>query len=171
MRIAVTGHRPGKLGDEWNGIGYYSDKIRTYLQKIINEYTQPWNPTLTCISGMALGVDMIWAELAIENDLPFVAAIPCLNQEVKWSERQKQRYHAILNHPNCEKRIITPSPYNHEVMQIRNEWMVDNCNLLVGVWDGSSGGTGNCIAYALKQKRELVLMNPEDFATPLKVMK
>jgi uncharacterized phage-like protein YoqJ len=162
MKIAVTGHRPGKLGNEWEGIGYYSDKIRSYLQSIINQYYE--DNQLTLITGMALGVDMIWAELAIDNDLPFIAAIPCIGHEMKWSNSQQTRYHLILNHPLCDKRIITPSMYNPSVMQVRNEWMVDACDLLVGVWDGSSGGTANCVNYAMKHEKKLVLMNPDDIA-------
>jgi hypothetical protein len=35
-------------------------------------------------------------------------------------------------------------------MQIRNEWMVDHCTHVAALWDGSPGGTGNCIRYVRK---------------------
>ena len=160
MKIAATGHRPGKLGNEWDGIGIHSDKVRSFLQSIVNHYYE--TEQLELISGMALGVDMIWAEVAIDNGLHFIAAIPCFNQEGKWSWRQQKRYHEILNHPLCDKRIITASTYNPKVMSIRNEWMVDACDLLVGVFDGSPGGTANCIDYAIRQKRKIKVMSPND---------
>jgi uncharacterized phage-like protein YoqJ len=38
-----------------------------------------------------------------------------------------------------------PGPW---VMQRRNEWMVDHCDILYAFWDGTSGGTANCVKYA-----------------------
>jgi nucleoside 2-deoxyribosyltransferase len=31
--------------------------------------------------------------------------------------------------------------------------MVDNCDTVVAVWNGTSGGTKNCIDYAKKQNK------------------
>lgn len=153
--IAVTGHRPQKLGNEWDGIGYYSDRARDNLQEVIYEFT----PQLL-ISGMALGIDMIWAELAIDNHIPFIAAVPCVGQENLWSDRQQKRYWKLVNHPLCDMKIITASLYTPEVMQIRNQWMVDNCDMMVAVWDGLSGGTGNCVKYAKGVGRKLLIFKP-----------
>ena len=47
-------------------------------------------------------------------------------------------------------------------MQKRNQFMVDHSNLLIAVWDGSSGGTSNCVAYAKKIGLQIVLFNPKD---------
>src|SRR5882672_1645435 len=156
MKIAVTGHRPGKLGNEWDGIGYYSDSIRDYLQSVIDDVCKVKEEPITLITGMALGVDMIWAELAIDNDIPFIAAIPCVGQEMKWNERQVNRYNKLVNHPLCEMFIVTPTMYNPQVMQIRNEWMEDNCDLLVAVWNGTPGGTANCVEYAKKKNKQIM---------------
>jgi uncharacterized phage-like protein YoqJ len=40
-------------------------------------------------------------------------------------------------------------------MQIRNEWMVDRCDKLIAVWDGSKGGTGNCVDYAKSVNKDI----------------
>jgi uncharacterized phage-like protein YoqJ len=50
-------------------------------------------------------------------------------------------------------------------MQVRNEWMVDHCNDLLAVWDGSDGGTGNCVRYAQRilEPSKLHRVNPNDF--------
>ncbi len=45
-------------------------------------------------------------------------------------------------------------------MQKRNEWMVDNCDMLVAVWDGTDGGTYNCIDYAKRMKKPRILIDP-----------
>ena len=41
-------------------------------------------------------------------------------------------------------------------MQARNEWMTDNCDLLLTLYDGSASGTGNCIRYADETGRDVL---------------
>lgn len=45
--------------------------------------------------------------------------------------------------------IHVPVP---KAMQIRNEWIVDRADRIIALWDGSFGGTHNCITYANKRK-------------------
>jgi uncharacterized phage-like protein YoqJ len=44
-------------------------------------------------------------------------------------------------------------------MQKRNEMMVDDCNLLLTLWDGSDGGTANCLGYARRKRPDLETVN------------
>lgn len=142
MIIAVTGHRPDKLGREYDLKGPYSFYIKSELQKYINLY-QPD----TLISGMALGVDSIFAKLAIENNLNLIAAIPCVGQEKIWPQSSQNLYNDILKYDRCTK-VVLSDHYTHQCMQNRNVYMVDNCDRLIAVWDGTTGGTKNCIDYA-----------------------
>ena len=48
-------------------------------------------------------------------------------------------------------------------MQIRNQWMVDNCELLIAVFDGTSGGTANCVNYAKSIRKNTVVINPNGY--------
>jgi hypothetical protein len=41
--------------------------------------------------------------------------------------------------------------YSPDKLQGRNEWIVDNVNLMLALWDGSKGGTYNCIQYCNKK--------------------
>ena len=45
-------------------------------------------------------------------------------------------------------------------MQKRNEYMVDKCDILLAVWDGSAGGTNNCVKYARKLDKEIIIIDP-----------
>ena len=40
--------------------------------------------------------------------------------------------------------------------------MVDNADKVIAVWDGSKGGTYNCVKYAEKQNKEIIVINPND---------
>jgi len=156
MIIAITGHRPSKLNSEYSLNGPITTKIKADLQRLINQL----KPSLM-ISGMALGVDTIWALLAIENNIPLIAAIPCLDQEAMWPESSQKRYKEILAHPLTTIEQLSDEPYSNTCMQNRNIWMVNNCDLLIGVWDNTSGGTGNCIKYAKSKSvnKKVIILN------------
>jgi uncharacterized phage-like protein YoqJ len=156
MTIAVTGHRPDKLGREWDMKGPISQKIYTELDRLV----QQLRPT-KMITGMALGVDILFANVAFNRKIPFVAAIPCLNQEKKWSESQQKLYWRILNDPLCSVHYVSIKPYSPSCMQKRNEWMVDNCQVLISIWDGSPGGTANCVMYAV-DRVDVRRINPKE---------
>jgi uncharacterized phage-like protein YoqJ len=40
-------------------------------------------------------------------------------------------------------------------MQVRNEWMVDSSDGVVALWNGTAGGTANCVRYAEKVGRPI----------------
>lgn len=155
MIIAITGHRPPKLGNEWDLIGPISNKIRLALTRILTN-TKPTK----IISGMALGVDTIWALLGLEMGIELIAAIPCKNHSMKWTDSSKKIYDNILGHQLTTINYVSEEPYNDKCMQNRNIWMVNNCNILVAVHDGTSGGTGNCIKYAESVNKSIIKINP-----------
>lgn len=149
MIVAITGHRPDKLGREYGLKGPYSFYIKKELQKYISQYN-----VKTLISGMALGVDSIAALLAIENKINLIAAIPCEGQEKVWPESSQKIYNDILKYDKCTKIVLSPK-YTIKCMQERNIYMVDNSDLVIAVWDGTKGGTKNCIDYALSIKKPI----------------
>ncbi len=159
MRVAITGHRPSKLGNDYTGTSPLMIKLTTQLLELMLGI----KPT-QLITGMALGVDQLWARLAIQNNIPFIAAVPCWGQYDPWTLQQKHRYADLISHPLCHMHIVTPGPYTHKCMQIRNEWMVDRCDKLIAVWDGTPGGTANCYNYAITKlhKDHIIRINPKE---------
>ncbi len=159
MKIAITGHRPNKLGNEYNQNGPISQWIKNQLIQIVKDK----NPT-QMISGMALGVDQIWALIAVWYNIPLLAAIPCIGQEKVWPKSSQDTYNNILKYEKCEKIIVSNCTYNSTVMQKRNEFMCDNSDMLICVWDGTKGGTKNCVDYAQKINKEIIRIDPKNFS-------
>ena len=158
MKIAITGHRPNKLGNDYDLTSPLIGRIQMTLRAIISEYMPDY-----MISGMALGIDTLWAKLAIEYKTPLIAAIPCLEHDNKWFTKSKLIYKEILDNPLTTKILTSNTCYTPNCMQVRNIWMVDNCDLLIAVWDGTSGGTKNCIDYAKSINRQIIYINPNDY--------
>lgn len=181
MKIAITGHRPNKLNNDYDLVSPMILKIKQYIVDyikggIIHNELHGIALDLKLITGMALGIDTLFAKIAIEMNIPFIAAIPFKGQEGMWPPKSQAIYYNILAHATsiriCDISVdISPNqitsysntPFTSDKMQIRNEWMVDNCDLLIAVWDKSSGGTANCVKYAQSVKREIIFINPNDY--------
>jgi len=160
--IAFTGHRPQKLGgfDPTNPKrAAVRTAIHDALQRAIDKYGKTHE--IVVISGGALGVDQDAASIANKLGLPFIVAVPCQGHDSKWNPSDKARYKTMLSHAS-QVVMVHDGPYNNTCMQDRNEWMVDHCDALVAVWDGSSGGTANCVKYAQKMKKPIIFINPDN---------
>lgn len=153
MIVAFSGHRPDKLG------GYkLPNPTYIYVCQQIEKALKELKPEKV-ITGMALGVDQWAAFVAHKLNIPFLAAIPFEGQELKWPEASQKTYR-LLRKLAAEEVIVSPGGYAANKMQIRNQWMVDNCDILIGVWDKSDGGTANCIKYAQNLNKKIYLIDP-----------
>lgn len=134
--ICATGHRPNKLG------GY---ELRRRLTQLAVGYLERMQPE-GIISGMALGWDQAWAEAGLLLGLPVHAAIPFEGQESQWPSESRRAFDAIRR--RCASvTIVSPGGYSADKMQVRNEWMVDRAVRICALWNGTPGGTANCLKY------------------------
>ena len=155
MIICGTGHRPNKLG------GYGAEVFGRLERKAYN-WLHRHMPTKV-ISGGALGWDQALATAARNRGIDYVMALPFHGFEDRWPAASKAELYA-LQHLASDVVYVCEPGYAGWKMQKRNEWMVDNCNSVLALWDGSSGGTGNCVAYANKVGRPVINLW-EDFNT------
>lgn len=154
--IAVTGHRPNKLWG-YDTTGPHYGQVASALSRAIDGYGAD-----TLITGMALGFDQLAAEVAqSRDDVRCVAAVPFKTQALKWPYRSRRRYNELL-YAADEVEVICHGPYAPHKMQVRNEWMVDHADIVVALWDGTPGGTGNCVDYALRKGKPILRVDPRD---------
>lgn len=140
MILAFTGHRPHKVG-----------QLREPVMHALLAKLRELKPE-RCISGMALGVDQWAAACCIYLGIPLTAAVPFEEQDALWSPRDRECYKFLLRH--ATEVVYTNTYYTgksveaRDLLLWRNEWMVDHCDELLAVWDGSKGGTFQCVKYA-----------------------
>lgn len=148
--IAATGHRPGRLG----GYGY---DVQTRLLDLARRHLLGgWQPERVIV-GMAQGWDWAMARAAIALEIPVTAAVPFHGQEMLWPAHVQREYRGLLD--ECDEVVVTsnaPGGFEPYKMQLRNQWMVDNCTDVVALWDGGQGGTCNCVRYAKRVCRPVV---------------
>lgn len=162
MRVSITGHRPQKLVDpktgnpDWDGS---SDYIRL-IRATVAAHLRRLNPE-EFITGMALGIDQWTACDAFRLGVPrILAAIPCLHHESRWPEPSRIKYHKILALPRVTTHFVSEKPYYNGCMQDRNEFMVDRADVVIAVWNGTRGGTANCVEYAKSRGKRVIQVDP-----------
>lgn len=145
--LAGTGHRPDKLGG-------YSPAVSARLVDLARAALLKYQPG-EVVSGMALGWDTALALAAIELGIPLTAAVPFEGQERKWRPEQQELFRAILARA-ATMVVVSPGGYAVWKMQVRNEWMVDRATGVLALWNGTSGGTANCVEYARTRQVKIV---------------
>lgn len=153
MIVAFTGHRPDKLG------GYkLPNPTYVHVCQQIEKVLLDVKPE-KAICGMALGVDSWAANVCRKLNIPYIAAVPFEGQEKAWPESSQRIYQSLLNRAS-EKVIVCEGAYAAYKMQVRNVWMVDHCDILIAIWDGTPGGTANCVSYAKSKGKQIIFINP-----------
>lgn len=145
-----TGHRPKGFPFKY---GVNSENLAAYLaalrEKIENAITE--HGVTNFISGMALGVDMDFAEAVLffkeKYSVALECAVPCPEQTLKWQPHDLARYEKIIS--RADKVTVVSDRYTPECMLTRNRYMVDKSELVIAVFNGiRKGGTWYTISYA-----------------------
>lgn len=143
--IAGTGHRPEDAEDEGIVRIKASTKLR-YTDKTIG----------ACITGMAAGFDLWYADEADKLGIDLIAAVPWKGHRPR--QNDEELYAHILS---VAKEVVYVSdsddyPGPH-IYQKRNEYMVDRADLIMAYWNPNKefGGTYNCYKYAKKVEKPI----------------
>lgn len=182
--VAGTGHRPDNRRP-WRGVGDWGNVrlhagVCAWLGEQLDELK-----SAAVISGLALGVDTWLVLEAMKRRIHVIGAMPFEGQERTWPAEHQVLYRTIcenvelVNVTGCcveqvgsgtyfinAAGVSTPqeSPLFKTLingcMQWRNEWMVDRCREVLSVWDGTPGGTGNCMRYVERVGRQYRRLNP-----------
>lgn len=152
MVIAGTGHRPDKLGG-------YSEWVKENLKQVALDYLNghQWDANFITrvISGGALGWDQALGWAAIEADIPLTLALPFPEFQSKWPKQSQDELELMVSLADKVVYVCEPgyAPYK---MQTRNQWMVNECDTVLALWNGTEGGTANCIKYAEKVGKPII---------------
>jgi uncharacterized phage-like protein YoqJ len=157
MILGVTGHRPQKLyGYDINAPG------NVFVIYAIGDFLKAYKPDKV-ITGMAIGVDQFAAQWCVKLNIPFIAAVSFAGQESAWLEEARKKYKWLLT--KAEEVVIVSNGQVkiNDAMNRRNEYIVDHCDTMLGVFGGYAGGTRNCLEYAQKKNKEISIINPGDY--------
>lgn len=151
MILAFAGHRPEKLPWGNDETDPRCIALKQQLKTALEELAGEGYDTFLC--GMARGCDLYFAETVLELGYRLEAYLPCPSQADRWSEVDRARQTAILL--KCNAVYMVEPTYSPGCMLRRNQRMVERCDALLTVFDGSPGGTGAAIDYARRRGRSI----------------
>lgn len=160
-KCCFTGYRPQKLPYLQKEDSAEYQRLYRLLTKLIQRAADGGYDYF--ISGFAEGVDLIAAKivLTLKNsgcDIELEAALPGMNQARYWTAAQKGVYYRLLDqadHKNCLEQKMS----RYSCLK-RDEYMVDQADLVIAVFDGKKGGTAYTLNYARQKKRSLWIVDP-----------
>lgn len=166
FHIALTGHRPNKLGGYNLNTPYYFNMHNELLEVIVNLI--PLYDVVWVHSGMALGADTVWACAArtamkqFPGRVKLHAEIPVMTQPDAWFKQEdKDRWRDLVD--LADEKTVYAQTYSPKAMQDRNIGMINHADNLLAIWDGTSGGTGNAVAYAKSVNKWITYYVPAEF--------
>lgn len=152
----VTGHRPSKLG------GYRTPNpteqwVRSAMHVILERLQA--REEIIAITGMAIGADQMFCEVALDIGLPVWAAVPFEGQGSQWPDPVQRHYRDLLAQCSEVHHVSGPG-YTAHKMRLRNRWMVERADYALAVWDGSSGGTGHTVGLLRTHQVPTIHLDP-----------
>ena len=182
VSIGFTGHRKDKLDMYVNPQNEIKIILQLYKVIVGVIHDNPIEKEFHFYSGGAIGFDQIafkvvdiikkkFSSLTIINEID----APFKFQYIKWRMEEQQQYFEqlkiadeVIMVDELDKYHIkgmANEVYHPSKMQKRNEYMVDNSEIIIALWNGDKkkSGTYNCIKYAKKCKKNIIYINPNEF--------
>lgn len=160
MRVALTGHRPQRLGlpndetaIEWQPIRLWIAKALGELKNLIKDK----QCSLDIYSGMADGCDIALAIIVSElkgitckNSVKLHCILPCKEYN------SSHTYYKYLK-DNADEWVELSDEFYKGCDNVRDQYMVDHCDVLIAIWDGNkSGGVWSTIRKAQKAGKKII---------------
>ncbi|QIL38205.1 hypothetical protein G7074_02285 [Pedobacter sp. HDW13] len=114
-------------------------------------------------SSLAIGADMLFAEVLLAMKIRLVAVIPCMDYDMTFGENDLIQYQFLLNNAG-EKIILNFSQPDEEAFFEAGKYVARHSETLFVIWDGQPakglGGTGDVFNYAMGQGKSIIHINP-----------
>ncbi len=162
ISCCFTGYRPHKFPFALNET---SEQYRQMENRLYNAiFSMPEQGCCTFYCGMASGFDIIAGEIVLQlkelhkdKSIVLVAAVPFREQPKAFTSEWKRRYSALLS--RADETVILSEEYHRACFAIRNNYMIDNSDVVITWFDGQSGGTAQAIKYARKKGKKIININ------------
>ena len=172
MGVFFTGHRPMSLwgvhhfNHSKEVLAKYELQVRS-LTGLVSEFARLGFDSF--ITGGALGLDQMAARIVADlrdthfPNIMLTIAKPFPSQDAVWPPYAKEVFQSLCKRANDVVNVCD-DPYEPYKMQVRNQWMVDHARVGIAMWNGNNGGTANCVNYAQKQGKPMVIIHPQTLA-------
>ena len=164
-KCCFTGYRPNKLPYLKDSFGEEYHQLCLTLKECVKAaYQQGYD---YFISGFAEGVDLMAAQVVIDlkregYDIKLEAALPAMNQTDGWDDLTRGIYYMLYD--MADRRVCLDQMMTRYSFLRRDEYMVNESDMVIAVFDGKKGGTSYTVNYARKKNRDLWIIDPMTFS-------
>lgn len=150
-RFGVTGHQRA------------SEETWDWVRGIVTALLREAKDVPVCVTSLAAGADQMMAELVLAAGGRITAVIPSADYESTFNDpKDLQRYRRLVGVATV--RTLPFAAPSEEAFFAAGRTVVDECDLLVAIWDGQParghGGTADVVAYATEQGRPVRVVWP-----------
>lgn len=154
MGCSFTGHRTIQIKHRLN----IKEAIARHIDMAYNEGCRDF------YSGAAIGFDTLAAfevlnYKKIHSDVRLILLIPCIDQDSKWNEEQRNDYKKLLMLAD-DVIYVSDSPYYDGCMQKRNRELVERCKILIAYVGRERGGSAQTYRMAERNGRRIYNIFP-----------
>lgn len=151
----VTGHRPQDLTE--HQIEFSKRALLGIGKQLKRDHG-----TVEAISGMALGSDIWWAQIALKIGLDLAAYIPFETQKSRWSQTDQQLWTNLRS--RAVREIVCGDSFAYKWLFVRNDRMIADSDLAIAVFDPTrtTGGTYDSVRKIRKLGKPMILVNIDD---------
>ena len=164
-KCCFTGYRPNKLPYLNDTFGEEYRQLCLTLKECVKAAVADGYDYF--ISGFAEGVDLMAAQVVIDlrregYDIKLEAALPAMNQTEGWDDMTRGVYYMLYD--MADRRVCLDRMMSRYSFLRRDEYMVNESDLVIAVFDGKKGGTSYTVNYARKKNRDLWIIDPKTFS-------
>jgi len=160
FRIGIVGHR--YLANE-DTIAFVTSACSTVLRKF-----QAERKSLVALSALAEGADTLFADAAVALQIPLQIVRPFQEYATDFSVQSAKNSYERLRFSASNETDLEYIGRSNEAYLAGMHWIVDRCDLLVAVWDGSPakglGGTGDAVERAVLLNRDWIHLDVVDLS-------
>ena len=166
MKVALTSHRPERLGLLSDEGSHEWKNIRDWLVKQITDirmFDLIQNHTTDLYCGMASGSDILFGIIASiyranALNIKLNCVLPCKEYN------SSNKYYQLIK-DNADEWVELSEEFYKGCDNVRDQYMVDHCDVLLAIWDGNkSGGVWSTIRKAQKAGKQIIYC-PKEIVT------
>jgi len=167
--ISVTGHRLLTAGQ----IEKINPILKTAIIQIMRSATEQYGPiSFIALSPLAQGADTLFANAALSLGIPLQILLPFERDEYMkdfTSGELLNEFNRLYDMVSGENKRVLNTTSGHErndlYMDVGRE-IVNEADYIIAIWNEreskGKGGTGDVVAYALEEKKHILIINPEE---------
>lgn len=152
MKLLICGHRPYKFPPQV--FGEVKRDIRERLEILASQ--DEFELELNC--GMALGTDIFAAKVASQLSIPFVAYVPFVGFDSKWTPDQQAELATLLDKAKFV-HIIEKKP-SKQAFILRDKAMVEDSDQVIAYLISHDSGTGHTVKFAHELHKPVKVIEP-----------